>query len=149
MRPKQQTQGGFVQWKPVCYQKHTRSRNVATTVKKYQLGDTHNVTELLMTSVAHAFYGSQLSQKGVAKHSLNISFGLSKDGTYFKTNYLSWWVHREAISLQKNYCMLVMWRMHLKKKLYKICFVWNPSSNYDLSHEHFKIYFLAQTIGLF
>ncbi|XP_041367916.1 glycosylated lysosomal membrane protein B-like [Gigantopelta aegis] len=90
MSPSDQAKGGFLQWKPVCYQKHTRSRNVATSVKKYQLGDTHNVTELLKESIAHAFYGSQLFLKGVERHALNISFGFANDGFYTKTNYSSW-----------------------------------------------------------
>ncbi|XP_046332564.1 glycosylated lysosomal membrane protein-like [Haliotis rufescens] len=87
-RPKDQANGAFVQWKPVCYQDTPRSRSVATSVQKYALGDIKNVTSLLKSSLAYAYFSDDLFSMNSA--TTNVSFGLSKDGSYTKTNYTSW-----------------------------------------------------------
>ncbi|XP_067665535.1 glycosylated lysosomal membrane protein B-like [Haliotis asinina] len=89
-RPKDPVDGAFIQWKPVSYQDSPRSRSVATSVKSYELGDTKNVTSLLKTSLAYAYFSDAMFTDSMNAITTNISFGLSKDGSYTKTNYTSW-----------------------------------------------------------
>ena len=80
---------GFLQWKPVCYQKPERKRSVATSMKHYGIMGLDGHKEgLLNNTVLFGFYGYRLPE--VTRNTMNFSFGIGKDGGYNKTQYLSW-----------------------------------------------------------
>lgn len=80
---------GFLQWKPVCYQSKTRSRSEATGMKHYDLKELDSMNkELLKDTVAFGYYGDSLMSQ--MSRASNLSFGLSKDGGYNKTQVLTW-----------------------------------------------------------
>ncbi|XP_033750039.1 glycosylated lysosomal membrane protein B-like [Pecten maximus] len=92
-RPAEKANGGFLQWKPICYMKATRSRAAGTAVKKYG-PQTLTVAEKMSTnfinnSIAYAFYKADKIGDVKMTYS-NFSFGLSKDGFFTKNNYTAW-----------------------------------------------------------
>ncbi|KAK7492655.1 hypothetical protein BaRGS_00016134 [Batillaria attramentaria] len=81
--------GGYLQYKPVCYMKKERSRASGTETSHYALVDPMDFPDLgsiLNISLARAFFGNQ----SVVRQSTNVSFGLSQDGFYVKNNYTAW-----------------------------------------------------------
>ncbi|OWF56738.1 glycosylated lysosomal membrane protein B-like [Mizuhopecten yessoensis] len=92
-RPAEKAEGGFLQWKPICYMKAARARSVGTAVKKYgpqtltAVDKTSN--DFVKNSIAYAFYGADKTVDVKMSYS-NFSFGLSKDGFFTKNNYTAW-----------------------------------------------------------
>ncbi|XP_064608524.1 glycosylated lysosomal membrane protein-like [Liolophura sinensis] len=85
---------GFIQWKPVCYVRPSRSRSDATYVRTYTLmykeQDTNRSLPQLEETILYAYYGQKLSEYKLAMTLSNVSFGLSKDGFYTASNYTVW-----------------------------------------------------------
>ena len=80
---------GFLQWKPVCYNKAKRQRSVATGMKHYGIQDLDDHKQgLLNDTVLFGFYGYALST--ITRNAMNFSFGIGDDGGYSKTQYLAW-----------------------------------------------------------
>ncbi|XP_060062559.1 glycosylated lysosomal membrane protein B-like [Ylistrum balloti] len=92
-RPAVKANGGFLQWKPICYMKPARARSVATAVKKYGpqtlTAEDKTNTGFVKNSIAYAFYGGHKIIDVKMSYS-NFSFGLSKDGFFTKNNYTAW-----------------------------------------------------------
>lgn len=92
-RPSDKGNGGFLQWKPICYQKATRTRSSGTAVKKYgpqALTVAEKMsTDFINNSIVYAFYGADKIGDVKMTYS-NFSFGLSKDGFFTKNNYTAW-----------------------------------------------------------
>ncbi|XP_078697803.1 glycosylated lysosomal membrane protein A-like isoform X1 [Branchiostoma floridae x Branchiostoma belcheri] len=76
----------YVQWKPVCYTKHTRTMGVATPTKTYNLKDL-DTKGIPADTIARAYFTNMDS---LQRKALNISFGLTGDGSYVATNFTSW-----------------------------------------------------------
>lgn len=84
--------GGFLQWRPVCYTSLSRSRSVATGMKNY--GEhpqpvSDMLKDVLMHTLGYSYYGDMLNIDKMARAS-NYSFGIGQDGGYNKTQVLSW-----------------------------------------------------------
>ncbi|XP_038073610.1 glycosylated lysosomal membrane protein A-like [Patiria miniata] len=79
--------GSYVQWKPVSYVKKGRTMENARHVYEYKLETTRENIDMPQTSIVRAFFSpKEIEQIGA----LNVSFGITKDGFYKKTNYVSW-----------------------------------------------------------
>ncbi|XP_078605682.1 glycosylated lysosomal membrane protein B-like [Branchiostoma floridae x Branchiostoma japonicum] len=76
----------YVQWKPVCYTKSTRSMAVATPTKTYKLKDL-DTTSIPADTIARAYF-TNLDR--LQRKALNVSFGLTGDGSYVASNFTSW-----------------------------------------------------------
>ncbi|XP_045156668.2 glycosylated lysosomal membrane protein B-like [Mercenaria mercenaria] len=80
---------GFLQWKPVCYQSLERSRSEATGMKHYGIQAlTDENKNILRDTLAYGYYGENFTTQ--MSQAANLSFGLSKDGGYNKTQVLTW-----------------------------------------------------------
>ncbi|XP_072037561.1 glycosylated lysosomal membrane protein A-like [Amphiura filiformis] len=93
--------GSFSQWKPVTYNDVKKAMSNAVQTKNYGVNTTNYFQP--KWSIAHAYYPDVSS---LHKAGLNVSFGLSGDGFYTKTNYSSWWsiahaYYRDVSSLHK------------------------------------------------
>lgn len=70
-----------------------RSRKSGTAVMFYDLKKREKISDLdhyLTHSIAYAYYGVMLLNGTMNVTGSNISFGLTDDGAYDKTNYLVW-----------------------------------------------------------
>ncbi|CAH1254631.1 GLMP [Branchiostoma lanceolatum] len=76
----------YVQWKPVCYTKHTRSMAVATPAKTHKLKEP-DTASIPGDTIARAYF-TNLDR--LQRKALNVSFGLTGDGTYVASNFTSW-----------------------------------------------------------
>lgn len=82
---------GFLQWKPVCYQKSERARSSATAMKHYKFENismTDTKQGQMNQSILFGYYGYRLLE--ISKTAMNWSFGIGNDGGYNKTQYLAW-----------------------------------------------------------
>ncbi|XP_062580068.1 glycosylated lysosomal membrane protein-like [Saccostrea cucullata] len=86
-RPGNEDNGGYLQWKPVCYLKSARARSVATKVDTTGLVYTEYVDDFLNNSILYSYF-SDIQM--VSRYATNFTFGLEKDGGFTKTNYTSW-----------------------------------------------------------
>lgn len=91
-RPGNEANGGYLQWKPVCYLKPGRARSVATKVDYTNLASTSdvNVDTFLQSSIMYSYFPDIMS---VSRSATNFTFGLESDGGFTKTNFTSWWVY--------------------------------------------------------
>ncbi|XP_048735456.2 glycosylated lysosomal membrane protein-like [Ostrea edulis] len=86
-RPGNEANGGYLQWRPVCYLKSARARSVATKVDATSLASTTYVDDFLNSSVLYSYFPDI---EMISRYATNFTFGLEKDGGFTKTNYTSW-----------------------------------------------------------
>lgn len=88
-RPGNEANGGYLQWKPVCYLKPGRARSVATKVDYTNLASTSdvNVDTFLQSSIMYSYFPDIMN---VSRSATNFTFGLESDGGFTKTNFTSW-----------------------------------------------------------
>ncbi|XP_022095872.1 glycosylated lysosomal membrane protein A-like [Acanthaster planci] len=80
-------EGSYLQWKPVSYVLTERTMENARHVYQYNLDTKRDQIKMPNASIAHAFFSAaEMVQVGA----VNISFGITKDGFFKKTNYTSW-----------------------------------------------------------
>ncbi|ESO94478.1 hypothetical protein LOTGIDRAFT_118279 [Lottia gigantea] len=89
-KPSNKNNGGYLEWKPICYTKTDRDRLSGTFVAYYSETNAKEQGGLLEESIAYTYFGNVLFTTKYSKSATNISFGLSKDGFYTKTNYTVW-----------------------------------------------------------
>ncbi|KAL5004804.1 hypothetical protein ScPMuIL_018260 [Solemya velum] len=89
-RPHNLDETGYAQWKPVCYLKSARSRSDGTKMitSPLQRNSTHLDMEGLKQTIAYAYFGDKLLNMEIG--GTNLSFGLSQDGFYTKTEHTAW-----------------------------------------------------------
>eukprot|EP00057_Strongylocentrotus_purpuratus_P032114 XP_786655.2 PREDICTED: glycosylated lysosomal membrane protein A [Strongylocentrotus purpuratus] len=77
--------GSFIQWKPITYTSTDRNTEASKPIKTYAVNSTNHY--ISNYSIAHSFF-DDLSALDLG--SLNISFGIGKDGFYKATKYYVW-----------------------------------------------------------
>ncbi|XP_050400032.1 glycosylated lysosomal membrane protein B isoform X2 [Patella vulgata] len=82
--------GGYLEWKPICYTSSSRNRLSGTYVNSDDRTDGMNQKHYLERSVAYSYFGDKLFSADMTTSGTNISFGLSEDGFYVKKNYTVW-----------------------------------------------------------
>ncbi|KAJ8304707.1 hypothetical protein KUTeg_018290 [Tegillarca granosa] len=61
-RPNDESNGGYIQWKPVCYLAEPRSRDSDTYVKHYSVNKVNSeLKDMLKQSIAYAYFGEALN----------------------------------------------------------------------------------------
>lgn len=80
--------GSFIQYRPVSYTHPERDVSTATELHITIPANLDNPTTQLNTSLAWVYYGSLLDT--ILVQGFNVSFGMSGDGLYTKTNYSTW-----------------------------------------------------------
>lgn len=84
-RSNNNTQGGFLQFRPVCYNSHNRTVSSSTELRysnPWTLAD-----DGLFNDSLPLFYFDDASNR--LQESLNITFGMPDDGFFSRTNYIS------------------------------------------------------------
>uniref|UniRef100_A0A182QFW4 Lysosomal transcription factor n=1 Tax=Anopheles farauti TaxID=69004 RepID=A0A182QFW4_9DIPT len=77
--------GGFIEYRPVSYTHPERDVATSTETRQSQPVTVQSPAAALQTTLAYALYGSKLDSLLV--QGMNVSFGVSEDGFYRKTNY--------------------------------------------------------------
>ncbi|KFB52045.1 AGAP004431-PA-like protein [Anopheles sinensis] len=77
--------GGYMEYRPVSYTHPTREVAFSTETRQSQPVTIDSPSVALNTTLAYALYGASLGQQLV--QGMNVSFGVSEDGFYRKTNY--------------------------------------------------------------
>lgn len=84
------TQGAFLQYRPVCYTTSARTVSGSTELKQGEIRDSiSNDKELdnFKNTLPYSYYGFTLGSK--VAQGTNITFGLTGDGFYSRSNYTS------------------------------------------------------------
>lgn len=79
--------GSFLQYRPVCYMLPSRTVSSSTESRHGNPMQINNPLIRFKYSLPYAFYGFKLHQK--LNQALNITFGMTGDGFYSRTNYIS------------------------------------------------------------
>ncbi|XP_058129533.1 glycosylated lysosomal membrane protein-like [Anopheles ziemanni] len=77
--------GGYMEYRPVSYTHPEREIAFSTETRQSQPVTIDSPSVALNTTLAYALYGNSLGQRLV--QGMNVSFGVSEDGFYRKTNY--------------------------------------------------------------
>ncbi|XP_053695239.1 glycosylated lysosomal membrane protein-like [Sabethes cyaneus] len=77
--------GGYIEYRPVSYTHPERDVSTSTETHQSEPKTIESASEELNNTLAYAMYGTALDSRLV--QGMNISFGLSGDGFYSKTNY--------------------------------------------------------------
>ncbi|XP_055607118.1 glycosylated lysosomal membrane protein-like [Uranotaenia lowii] len=77
--------GGYIEYRPVSYTHPERDVSTSTDTHQSEPKSIENPASVLQSTLAFAFHGQRLDSLLV--QGMNISFGLSGDGFYSKTNY--------------------------------------------------------------
>ncbi|XP_058823640.1 glycosylated lysosomal membrane protein-like [Topomyia yanbarensis] len=77
--------GGYLEYRPVSYTHSERDVSTSTETHQSETKTVESPSEELQATLAYAIFGKQLDSLLV--QGMNISFGLSGDGFYSKTNY--------------------------------------------------------------
>ncbi|KAJ6635881.1 Glycosylated lysosomal membrane protein [Pseudolycoriella hygida] len=80
--------GSFIQYRPVSYTHPERDVSTSTELHITMPTNLDNPTIQLNTSLAWLYYGPLLNT--ILVQGFNVSFGMSGDGFYTKTNYSTW-----------------------------------------------------------
>lgn len=80
--------GSFIQYRPVSYTHPERDVSTSTELHITIPGNLDNPAKQLHTSLVWGYYGFMLDE--ILVQGFNVSFGLSEDGFYAKTNYNTW-----------------------------------------------------------
>ncbi|KAG4065124.1 hypothetical protein HA402_007521 [Bradysia odoriphaga] len=81
-------EGSFIQYRPVSYTHPERDVSTSTELHITMPTNLDNPTTQLNSSLAWVYYGSLLNT--ILVQGFNVSFGMSGDGFYTKTNYSTW-----------------------------------------------------------
>ncbi|KAG5669157.1 hypothetical protein PVAND_017052 [Polypedilum vanderplanki] len=82
------TKGGFIEFRPVCYNSPNRTVSSSTELSFSNPKNFDDETEEFKNSLPYMyFHNSTLTHK--LKESINITFGMPNDGFYSRTNYIS------------------------------------------------------------
>lgn len=82
--------GSYIQYRPVSYTHPARDVSTSTELQITKPTNLDNPTEQLNGSLAWSYYGNRLYEKELLVQGFNVSFGMSDDGFYTKTNYTTW-----------------------------------------------------------
>ena len=77
--------GGYIEYRPVSYTHPERDVATSTETRQSQPITVRSPSAVLQTTLAYALYGNKLDSYLV--QGMNVSFGVSEDGFYRKTNY--------------------------------------------------------------
>lgn len=77
--------GGFIEYRPVSYTHPERDVATSTETRQSAPVAVQSPAATLQTTLAYALYGTKLDSLLV--QGMNVSFGVSEDGFYRKTNY--------------------------------------------------------------
>ncbi|KAK6180494.1 hypothetical protein SNE40_012639 [Patella caerulea] len=89
-KPSSKEDGGYLEWKPICYTSSSRNRLSGTYVNSDDRTDGMHQKHYLERSVAYSYFGDKLFSTEVVTSGTNMSFGLTQDGFYVKKNYTVW-----------------------------------------------------------
>ena len=81
--------GGYMQWRPVCFQ--TKDRNAISDSTGMHHEHERNLTlpsKRLNQSLLYDFLGKKMNSYLV--QGTNVTWGEGEDGFYTKTNYITW-----------------------------------------------------------
>jgi hypothetical protein len=87
-RSNNDTKGGFILFRPVCYNSPNRTVSSSTELKYSNPKSFGNATEEFENSLPFMLFHKPTMGNRL-KESINISFGMSNDGFYSRTNYIS------------------------------------------------------------
>ena len=82
--------GAFLQYRPVCYTTKDRTVSGSTELKQGAIQDFINnekEIEMFTYTLPYSYYGYKLSS--IIAQGTNITFGMTGDGFYSRTNYIS------------------------------------------------------------
>ncbi|XP_058059539.1 glycosylated lysosomal membrane protein-like [Anopheles bellator] len=79
--------GGYLEYRPVSYTHPERDVATSTETRQSQPAKIESPAAVLNTTLAYAIFGAELDGAKLVVQGMNISFGVSEDGFYRKTNY--------------------------------------------------------------
>lgn len=87
-RSKKSSSGGFIQFRPVCYISHDRTVSSSTESRHGNIVDLTNKSNEFDYSLPVNYFNETSMLKNI-KQAINITFGMTGDGFYSRTNYIS------------------------------------------------------------
>ena len=86
-----QSDGAFLQWKPVCYVKTEYNTRSVSRAGHYGLKNFTDLYDLdRQPQLLYAYFGDTLEKEQLAVKAVNVSFGFTGDKFYRNTDYTGW-----------------------------------------------------------